>query len=649
MFEKAWFKHLLFLILFTVITLIMTYPVIFYWTDMIIGDRVDSLFNAWILAWDVKKITSGELLSIFNANIFYPHTNTLAYSEHMLGTSLWALPTLVISKNPVLTYNFVFLTGLILSVFGMYWLVFDLTGNRYAAVASAFIFGFFPWRFAHVFHLQMQMSQWIPLTFLFLHRFFKDGSYQNILLFTFFFILQFMSCGYYGVYLALFVCLLIIFSLLQRNASTKDRIIPLGVFAAISLLSIFPVYYPYIKVKQEMGFTRSLSETISFSPDLLSYLNTTMSNCVWGKATQQFWKPEGELFLGLTAIILGILGIITVIKRKDGSAGGIIPFINKNTASKIILAVLNVALFFYVLVALFVFTTGGISTTIWGVKISVKGLENPLLAVLIIGGIKLIIQRIVMGRFSTFGLSFNSPIPRFYFWVLLSSFILSFGPIIHSHGQEIFQYGPYAFLYYYFPGFSGLRCPSRLIIMVAFSLSVFAGFGLKGIIEKLKKTWAKILVTVFISLLLLFEYASIPVKMVPVPTDGKIPAVYQWLSEQKGDFPILELPLPNEPGDVWREAIRVYFSTYHWKKMVNGYSGYFPSDYDFLYQKGMKEFPAEESVSLLIKYGIKYLIIHFAEYEEQDRERIWKQIKGKEGQLKPVISFESDFVYEVFR
>jgi len=276
-------KYIAVLILFTGITILMTYPAVFNWTHSIIGDHADSVFNAWILAWDVHKIISGEFFSLFNANIFYPHTNTLAYSEHMMGNSLWALPIMTISKNPVLTYNIVFLVGLILSAFGMYLLVFDLTENRYAALASGLIFGFFPWRFVHAAHIQLQMAQWIPLTFLYLHRLFKDFSYKSTFLFTLFFIMQFMSCGHYGVYLTLFIGLLISLTLFQRDIPLRPLVLPLGLFAAISALCIFPIYYPYVKVKQEMGFTRSLEEVIQYSPDLLIYLNTTVVNRVWGK------------------------------------------------------------------------------------------------------------------------------------------------------------------------------------------------------------------------------------------------------------------------------------------------------------------------------------------------------------------------------
>jgi hypothetical protein len=68
-------------------------------------------------------------------------------------------------------------------------------------------------------------------------------------------------------------------------------------------------------VKQEMGLKRSLSKVISYSPDFLNYLSVPVINLVWGKPTQVFWRKEG-LFLGITAISLGIIGRFTILRRK---------------------------------------------------------------------------------------------------------------------------------------------------------------------------------------------------------------------------------------------------------------------------------------------------------------------------------------------
>jgi hypothetical protein len=167
--------NLLILLFFTLITLGLTHPLVFNITHAIPGDWGDPLLNTWILAWDIHKITSNPM-GFWDANIFYPHSNTLAYSEHLFASALLALPIMVIAKNPILAYNFVFFLSFILSGFGMYLLVYYLTRNRWAGLIAGTIFAFTPYRFSHLGHLQILTTQWMPYTFLYMHKLFDDTN-----------------------------------------------------------------------------------------------------------------------------------------------------------------------------------------------------------------------------------------------------------------------------------------------------------------------------------------------------------------------------------------------------------------------------------------------------------------------------------------
>jgi len=110
---------------------------------------------------------------------------------------------------------------------------------------------------------------------------------------------------------------------------------------------------------------------------------------------------------------------------------------------------------------------------------------------------------------------------------------------------------------------------------------------------------------------------------------------------------LLELPLPDKPDDVWKEAERVYFSSFHWKKMVNGYSGYFPPLYDFLYQKGLKGFPSESTLDLVQRLRVTHIIIHFDAYEREERSRILDELVRYRHRLKTVADFGKAVVFEL--
>ena len=68
----------------------------------------DARLIIWTLAWDNHALMDG-VRSLFDANIFYPARNALAYSEHLFGISVFTLPIYAATRNPVLAYNIVWL------------------------------------------------------------------------------------------------------------------------------------------------------------------------------------------------------------------------------------------------------------------------------------------------------------------------------------------------------------------------------------------------------------------------------------------------------------------------------------------------------------------------------------------------------------
>jgi len=61
--------HLVVLMLYTIITIILTYPLIFHMNNSL--PPGDPAFNTWVLAWNVHSLTT-DPLNYFNSNIFYP-------------------------------------------------------------------------------------------------------------------------------------------------------------------------------------------------------------------------------------------------------------------------------------------------------------------------------------------------------------------------------------------------------------------------------------------------------------------------------------------------------------------------------------------------------------------------------------------------
>ena len=75
------------------------------------NDVADTVLHEWILAWVAHQLVT-DPLRLFDANIFHPEPNTLAYSDHLIVQSLMGAPLAWLGGSPVLVHNIVLIAGL---------------------------------------------------------------------------------------------------------------------------------------------------------------------------------------------------------------------------------------------------------------------------------------------------------------------------------------------------------------------------------------------------------------------------------------------------------------------------------------------------------------------------------------------------------
>ena len=134
----------------TLLTALMTYPLAFN-LGIARADRqrATASFPIWNVAWVARTLVV-DPLHVFDANIFYPHRGTLAYSETNLGAGALAVPGLLAHAQSVRRAQRRPCCCRSSSARpAMYYLVRYLTGDRRAAAVSAIGFAFCPFVFAH--------------------------------------------------------------------------------------------------------------------------------------------------------------------------------------------------------------------------------------------------------------------------------------------------------------------------------------------------------------------------------------------------------------------------------------------------------------------------------------------------------------------
>lgn len=620
-------KKLIALGLFGVLTLLLTYPQILHMATGV-RDLGDPLLNTWILSWNIHKLSHLDFRNYFDTNIFFPNKHTLAYSEHLFSQSLFALPFWLISKNPVLAYNIVFLLAFLTSGWGMYLLARYLVKNEFAALVAGIIYAYSPFMFAHLSHIQVATAAGIPLAFLFLHRFFEKGRTRDMLCFAGFYVFQFLANGYYGLYLSFFAGLFIAVLTVAKKKYKDGRFwLNFGLFIALATIAVGPFLSQYLVARHEMGFSRVIGPSAS----LQSFLTTASINRLYGKITRTFMRPEGELFPGLVALALAVFGFLQMVKikkmaREESRPAKVISVLN---------GIVSGLIFLCSIVIVVMMVKGGREIHLGpGFRIKVHNLINPLFI--------LALLFILRWRFTK---RHGMRKRRIFLWQggLLWIYAAIFGlAFIFTFGSL----GPYVWLHKYVPGFDGLRVPTRFHIFVMFSLAIFAAFGVRRLFAS-GPSPLKLLGMGAIVLLILLEYASMPVPVKTIEVKNQIPEVYRWLAAQKEDISLIELPLPfSDIPLALQECPRVYYSIYHWKNMVNGYSGYFPPVYDELCRR-WTTMSMSQNFADLKTLGVSHVIFHTENYKKKQIRQILPELERLADKFQTVAIFGDDYVLKL--
>jgi hypothetical protein len=344
---KPLVKHITVVCLYTFVTGLLLWPLPLHpGSSLLAAQSGDPLMQVWVVHWNIHKLTT-SLAHYFDANILYPYPNTFAFHDHLFALGVMGLPTFTLTQNPILTYNLLFFLAFILSAYTMFWLSRDLTRNDAAALLAGLIFGFLPYRFAHLDHLNLLSIQWLPACFLFLRRSFLPGwrnpkpagdriRWRPVLGFWGCFLLQALTSFNYlfmltfavGVAGVAMLAGALIFRV--RPALNTKTLIALLVGGCVAGLLLLPFVRPYLQVNRTMGFERTLAEAAALSARPQNYLAAPDDNLLYGRLTRRFqasdspFPREQVLFCGLLPIGLALVGLASV--RRQTSPNKVVWF-----------------------------------------------------------------------------------------------------------------------------------------------------------------------------------------------------------------------------------------------------------------------------------------------------------------------------------
>jgi hypothetical protein len=304
-------------LVYAALTFVMALPFSLSPGRLVLADLPDTHLYIWTLAWDTYAFLH-QPLRIFDANIYYPYANTLAYSENLIGSAFFAAPIIWLTGNPVLAMNLTALITCVLCGTGAYLLARRVNISARGAFICGLIFAFAPPRFFRMGQLHMTAVQWIPFSLAFLHTYFERGQRKDLLFAIGFFSLQALASGHGAAYLLLTTAALIAWHLaFGTPLALRQRLRDFGVAGAYLIAPAVWVILPYRIAQAEAGLRRTYLAEVQ--PGIESFLASPARFHMFLQA--RLWGPFDKeanafLFPGILVLILAAIAIFSWTTRR---------------------------------------------------------------------------------------------------------------------------------------------------------------------------------------------------------------------------------------------------------------------------------------------------------------------------------------------
>jgi hypothetical protein len=599
---RRFMPHIIALAAYSLLSIVATWP-LFPQLGGYVIDKGDPLYSVWAMAWQAHALAT-DPLNLFNANTMYPFQGVLAFDELSFTEAVLAAPVYYLTGNPVLSHNLLLLATFILSGYGVWLLVRDLTGSSWAGFVAGAAFALSFYRLNHLPHQTLINTQWMPLLLIASYKLLWTGRWKWAWAMSGLFVLQALSGHYLAFYSAMLLALFFLFYVVVERRLLSWRLVrQLAAAGAVAALVMAPVAVPYVLLQGDYQFTRNLFEVERFSNTLSSFLGMFRGNPLLRGLLEPFadkgpWAIERAAFPGLAVVALSIVAVVGALRKRRGTA---VPGEGPGSGGRYGRPGKHVA--FFVLIAL-------------------------LSAVLSLGPS-------LQVTYATDNYDPNA--------------IQRVMPL------------PYLLLHEWVPGFQSMRVVARIDVLTALALAVLAGFGawylLRRFAPNLRATGRAMravpALAVLLALLPGIESWTVPVSMAAVGTRDAVPPAYRWLGAQPHTV-IAEYPMVYyKPGDPNVEMANLYqyYSVYHWHNTINASTTIRPFAYSAIVLETEDCFPCPRSLDVLSALDVEYVLVHLENLSGPQRTDFeWRSTNpaGKVvGDFNVVQDFGTDRIYRL--
>ncbi|MEA2442044.1 MAG: hypothetical protein QOH76_3468 [Thermoleophilaceae bacterium] len=298
-----------------VISLAMHWPLPLYMGRDVPRDLGDPLPQAWQVAWDGHALLH-QPLDFFQANVFWPLKNSLAFSDALVGYA----PAGLIGSGPhaaIVRYDLLFLFAYALAFLGAYLLARELGAGKVGAAVAGAAFAYAPWRLEQDGHLHVLSSGGIPLALFLLVRGYRRGSARLVVAGWAVAAWQ-LSLGFsLGIQFAYLLLVLGAGVLAFGWRPPRGTLLGTALGGLAFVLVALLLALPYLEVGRDHPESKRTDATVAaFSGWPRMYLAPPGANTVWSGITVEQRRrlkfvPEQTLFPGLAIVVLSLVCLVS--------------------------------------------------------------------------------------------------------------------------------------------------------------------------------------------------------------------------------------------------------------------------------------------------------------------------------------------------
>jgi hypothetical protein len=272
------------------------------------NDNGDAQLNEWIMAWIAHELPRAPA-KLFQANIFYPAPDALAFSEPLIVPALLGAPVAWLGGSPVLVDNLMVMAGFALTALAGYALIYRWTGDRLAGLLTGSTLAFNTHTLTRLAHVQGLHLYGLPLALLVIDRLVSGPRTRDALWLAVCMVMLGYTSGYLLVFGAIMVGTVTLVRIPEWRRHSTSFLTRLLLAAVASAAAILPLSLPYRRAAIEQGMVRSIESVGEYSASLKGYLAAagTIHISTWSRSF--FKDPVDSFFPGFIVIALALTAV----------------------------------------------------------------------------------------------------------------------------------------------------------------------------------------------------------------------------------------------------------------------------------------------------------------------------------------------------